>query len=36
MAVVSPRKIRMELFKYYYAQDQEYNLYCKGDSSEFT
>jgi len=36
LEILNPKQIRMELFKYYYCEDQDYKLYTKGDSGEFT
>jgi len=33
--ILDPKQIRIELFKHCYMSDQEYNLYGKGDASEF-
>ena len=31
-----PRRVRIAVFKYYYATDHQYELYNKGDAGEFT
>ena len=32
---MDPKQIRIELFKHFYMSDKQYNLYEKGDASEF-
>ena len=35
LPVLDPKQIRIEVFKYFYQSDQQYNLFEKGDASEF-